>query len=243
MIQTFGRALRRAAGGGVIFTIGVVAASSQPAVVVATSAASVLPVRQTQAEAASLQADATSLQDERAALLAIRAGQRAATAVSLAPVTVAKTATAKSHRALASKSSRPAPVAAAPATAALAARANPAGPAAGNSSGYAYGYCTWWVSHKRYIPWHSNAAQWWWSARAYGFAEGATPRVGAVMVMGYGVGGASASSGHVAYVESVNANGSFVISEMNWWGVAGGGWGKVDYRTVTSMSGILGFIY
>jgi len=27
------------------------------------------------------------------------------------------------------------------------------------------------------------------------------------------------------------------------WGVPGGGWGKVDYRTVTSMTGILGFIY
>ena len=236
MIQTFGRALRSAAGGGVIFTIGVVAASSQPAAVVATSAASVLPVRQAQAEAA-------SLQEERSALLAIRASQRAATALIPAPVTAAKPAAAKSHHALASKSLAAAPVTAAPATAALAAPAAAAAPPAGNSSGYAYGYCTWWVSHKRYIPWHSNAAQWWSSARAYGFAEGASPRVGAVMVMGYGVGGASASSGHVAYVESVNANGSFVISEMNWWGVAGGGWGKVDYRTVTSMAGILGFIY
>jgi len=86
------------------------------------------------------------------------------------------------------------------------------------------------------------AYQWWSLARAYGFAEGSTPRVGAVMVMGAGMAGASASSGHVAYVESVNANGSFLISEMNWYG-SGGGWGKVDYRTITSMSGILGFIY
>ena len=233
MIQTFGRALRRTAGGGVIFMIGVGAASSQPAALTATSAASVLPVRQ-------MQADAASLQEERSALLAIRASQRAATAVILAPLTAVKPAVAKSHHALAIKSLPPAPLDAAPARAALGAAA---APAAGDSSGYSYGYCTWWVSHKRYIPWHSNAAQWWWSARAYGFAEGATPRVGAVMVMGYGVGGASASSGHVAYVESVNANGSFVVSEMNWWGVAGGGWGKVDYRTISSMSGILGFIY
>jgi surface antigen len=47
----------------------------------------------------------------------------------------------------------------------------------------------------------------------------------------------------VAYVESVRPDGSFVVSEMNWWGVSGGGWNRVDYRTVTSMRGVLGFIY
>ena len=96
------------------------------------------------------------------------------------------------------------------------------------------------MAHKRYIPWRGNAAQWWWNARPFGFAEGATPRVGAVMVMG--VSGTS-PQGHVAYVESVNPDGSFVVSEMNWWGVPGGGWNRVDYRTVTSLRGILGFIY
>jgi surface antigen len=114
------------------------------------------------------------------------------------------------------------------------------GPASGAANGFSYGYCTWWVAQKRYIPWRGNAAEWWWNARPFGFAEGATPRVGAVMVMG--VSGTS-PQGHVAYVESVNPDGSFVVSEMNWWGVAGGGWNRVDYRTVTSMRGILGFIY
>ena len=109
------------------------------------------------------------------------------------------------------------------------------------TNGFAYGYCTWWVAHKRYVPWRGDAAQWWWNARPFGYAEGSTPRVGAIMVMA--AGGAAAPEGHVAYVESVNANGSFVVSEMNWWGVPGGGWGRVDYRTVTSMRGILGFIY
>jgi surface antigen len=109
------------------------------------------------------------------------------------------------------------------------------------TNAFAYGYCTWWVAHKRAVPWRGDAAQWWWSARAFGYAEGSTPRVGAIMVMA--AGGAAAPEGHVAYVESVNANGSFVVSEMNWWGVRGGGWGRVDYRTVTSMRGILGFIY
>jgi surface antigen len=114
------------------------------------------------------------------------------------------------------------------------------GPVTGAANGFAYGYCTWWVAHKRYIPWRGNAYQWWWNARAFGFAEGATPRPGAVMVMG--ISGTS-PQGHVAYVESVNANGSFLVSEMNWWGVPGGGWNRVDYRTVSSMAGVLGFIY
>src|SRR5437763_15895677 len=115
-----------------------------------------------------------------------------------------------------------------------------AAPASGGGNGFSYGYCTWWVAHKRYIPWRGNAAQWWWNARPFGFAEGATPKAGAVMVMG--VSGTS-PEGHVAYVEAVNPNGSFLVSEMNWWGVPGGGWNRVDYRTVTSMRGILGFIY
>ena len=110
----------------------------------------------------------------------------------------------------------------------------------GAANGFSYGYCTWWVAHKRYIPWRGNAYQWWWNARSFGFAEGAAPRPGAVMVMGIS---STSPQGHVAYVESVNPNGSFVVSEMNWWGVPGGGWNRVDYRTVTSMRGVLGFIY
>jgi surface antigen len=114
------------------------------------------------------------------------------------------------------------------------------GSVSGAGNGFTYGYCTWWVANKRYIPWQGNAAQWWWNARPFGFGEGSAPRAGAIMVMG--VSGTS-PEGHVAYVESVNAGGSFVVSEMNWWGVPGGGWGRVDYRTVTSLRGVLGFIY
>ncbi len=117
---------------------------------------------------------------------------------------------------------------------------SPAGPPSGTGNGFSYGYCTWYVAHKRYIPWRGNAAEWWWTARAFGAAEGATPRPGAVMVMGYS---GTSPQGHVGYVESVNPDGSFVVSEMNWWGVLGGGWNRVDYRRVTSMRGVLGFIY
>jgi surface antigen len=120
--------------------------------------------------------------------------------------------------------------------------ARPARPAArvGSGNGFAYGYCTWWVAHKRPVPWRGNAAAWWWNARVFRFPEGATPRAGAIMVMGIS---RSSPVGHVAYVERVNGDGSFVVSEMNWWGVPGGGWNRVDYRTVRSMRGILGFIY
>ena len=137
---------------------------------------------------------------------------------------------------------RPAPLATRPASrpASNAPVPRSVGPGSGAGKGFTYGYCTWWVATKRSIPWRGNAAQWWWNARAFGFAEGSAPQAGAIMVMG--VSGTS-PQGHVGYVESVNPNGSFVVSEMNWWGVPGGGWGRVDYRTVTSMRGILGFIY
>jgi len=39
-------------------------------------------------------------------------------------------------------------------------------------------------------------------------------------------------------VEEVRPDGSFVVSEMNW-----GRWGVVDLRTITSLKGVLGFIY
>lgn len=110
----------------------------------------------------------------------------------------------------------------------------------GSANGFFYGQCTWWVAHKRSVPWRGNAWEWWWAAGARGYAEGWRPHPGAIMVMGYSW---SSPWGHVAYVETVYPNGTFLVSEMNWWGVPGGGWGRVDYRVVTSMSGVLGFIY
>ena len=109
------------------------------------------------------------------------------------------------------------------------------GGASGAANGFYYGYCTWWVAHKRYVPWRGNAAQWWWNARPFGLSEGSAPRVGAIMVMGVGP---WSPEGHVAYVEEVRPDGSFVVSEMNW-----GRWGVVDLRTITSLKGVLGFIY
>jgi surface antigen len=98
---------------------------------------------------------------------------------------------------------------------------------------FAYGYCTWYVANRRPIPWFGNAIEWWPNARAYGFAEGQAPRVGAVMVT------AESSAGHVAYVEAVYPDGSWKVSEMNF--VA---WGVVSTRTIhPGQVPLLGFIY
>ncbi len=116
-----------------------------------------------------------------------------------------------------------------------AATATPPAPVSGSSgpNHFSYGYCTWYVANRRYIPWFGNAIEWWPNARAYGYAEGQAPAVGAVMVT------RESGSGHVAYVESVNPDGSWTVSEMNY--VA---WGVVSRRTIHyGQVPLVGFIY
>ncbi|MHB8717846.1 MAG: CHAP domain-containing protein [Candidatus Dormibacteria bacterium] len=110
----------------------------------------------------------------------------------------------------------------------------PADPPA--SDGFPYGQCTYYVASQRNVTWGGNA--WMWFSAANGIRpEGHTAVAGAIVVFHTGW------FGHVAYVQSVNPDGSFVVSEMNFWGF-GGGWGRVDHRTVAAGdSGITGFIY
>ena len=97
---------------------------------------------------------------------------------------------------------------------------------------FAYGYCTYYVATRRPIPWFGNAIEWWPNARAYGYPEGSTPRVGAVMVT------SESSVGHVAYVESVSGS-SWTVSEMNYTA-----WNVVDRRTLSpGQAPVIGFIY
>lgn len=104
---------------------------------------------------------------------------------------------------------------------------------AGNGWYFPWGYCTWWVASKRSIPWGGSAIAWYPNARAMGFAEGSTPKVGAVMVT------RESSVGHVAYVESVDPSGAFTVSEMNF-----EGFGIVSKRSFASVpSFVVGFIY
>lgn len=79
------------------------------------------------------------------------------------------------------------------------------GSVAGNT--YTAGYCTWYVKNRRpNLPNNlGNAYTWVSRAAAQGMATGSTPVAGA----------AGQRGNHVVYVESVNADGSVNISEMN----------------------------
>ena len=219
MNRTVGLTLRRTAGGGVIFALGFGAISAGPHQLVALSAPAAVP----------------KMSPVTSYAVVLPRPERTAAVIIYTQAVSEPTPT-------------PAPARATPAAAVRKASPPrvPAGPAwsvgsvSGARNGFTYGYCTWWVANKRHVPWRGNAAQWWWNARAFGYAEGSAPQSGAIMVMGYS---GTSPQGHVAYVESVNPDGSFLVSEMNWWGVRGGGWGRVDYRAVTSNRGVLGFIY
>jgi len=102
-----------------------------------------------------------------------------------------------------------------------------------NSSSYYVGngmWCTDYVHSKRPdVAIYGNAGyNWISSAQAAGKSTGSTPQAGAVAVM----------DGHVAYVESVNGDGSYVVSEMGWNYKAG------NYNQRTVQPGAFGsFIY
>jgi len=108
----------------------------------------------------------------------------------------------------------------------------PTVPTAGGNH-FAFGNCTYYVYNRRQIPWQGDAWAWYGNAQAMGFATGPTPRPGSIMVTwesGYG---------HVAYVESVNPAGSWVVAEMNW--VA---FNTVDRRLIQPGGvPLIGFIY
>ncbi len=91
-----------------------------------------------------------------------------------------------------------------------------------SNSGNTYypGYCTWYAKSRRPdLPnMLGNGGQWVARAAELGYATGTAPRAGAI----------AETTGHVAYVEAVNGDGTITISEMN----GPGGFGVVDTRTV-----------
>lgn len=101
---------------------------------------------------------------------------------------------------------------------------------------FPYGQCTYYVASRRDVTWAGNA--WVWFSAANGIRpEGHVPVAGAIVVFHTGW------FGHVAYIESVNPDGSYSVAEMNFWG-NGGGWGRVDHRTIPANDGaVTGFIY
>lgn len=103
---------------------------------------------------------------------------------------------------------------------------------AGTGHSFPYGYCTWYVAQRRYVPWGGNAGTWLYHAKVSGYKTGRSPQVGAIMV--------SSESwwGHVAVVERVAGN-MITVAEMNYVR-----WGKVSRRTLSATSrAIKGFIY
>lgn len=102
--------------------------------------------------------------------------------------------------------------------------------------GFPYGQCTYYVASRRVVTWAGNAGVWFYAANGIR-PEGHVAVAGAIVVFHTGW------FGHVAFVESVNPDGSFVVSEMNYW-ANGGGWGRVDHRVIAADDpGITGFIY
>jgi surface antigen len=98
---------------------------------------------------------------------------------------------------------------------------------------FPFGQCTYYVWTRRYVPWNGDAWAWFRNAQEFGRPTGQLPAAGAIAVMW------GSWVGHVAFVERVNPDGSFVISEMNH-----AGWGVVDQRTITASSvDLIGFIY
>ncbi len=106
-------------------------------------------------------------------------------------------------------------------------------PAGSKNNAYPYGWCTYYVATRRYVPsgW-GNARNWLSSARGAGYPTGSEPAAGAIVVLN------ESWMGHVAYVESVSGN-SVTISEMNY-----AGWGIVDRRVISAHEGdVMGYIY
>lgn len=104
---------------------------------------------------------------------------------------------------------------------------------AGTGHRFPYGYCTWFVAQKRYIPWGGNAGTWLYRAKALGYRTGKAPVPGSIVVTTE-----NRYYGHVAIVEKVS-NGMITVSEMNY-----AGWAKTSRRTIATSSRVIkGYIY
>jgi len=108
-----------------------------------------------------------------------------------------------------------------------------------------YGNCTWWCAYKRpevINICQGNASQWFTEAQNGGLPVGQCPTIGSIAVFHYWtvVDGVYQDIGHVAYVEKVNNDGSFDVSEMGW-----NAWSCVHKGTYNrnSFDGLIGFIF
>jgi LysM repeat protein len=103
------------------------------------------------------------------------------------------------------------------------------------ATGFPAGWCTWYVATKRNVTWRGDAGFWYQNAAAQGYSVGSVPKPGSIMVTW------ESWAGHVAYVESVNADGSWIVTEMNWVS-----FDVIDQRTIKPGQlgqRLVGFIY
>ncbi len=104
---------------------------------------------------------------------------------------------------------------------------------------YAFGNCTWYAYERRMQlgrpigSFWGNAATWAMYARAAGYTVNHTPAVGAIAQWN-AFAADTGYAGHVGIVESVNANGTITISEMN--NGSYGGFNIVNSRTLNPES-------
>lgn len=107
-----------------------------------------------------------------------------------------------------------------------------------------YGNCTWYARYK--MPevegiCTGNASQWFIHAQNGGLLTGQTPIVGSIAVFNW-YDSNDENLGHLAYVEQVNDEGSFYVTEMGW-----NTWDCIHTPTIaytnSSFDDLIGFIY
>jgi hypothetical protein len=101
---------------------------------------------------------------------------------------------------------------------------------------YTFGNCTYYVATRfpNIYPYLGNAKDWIGNAKKQGYQVLSKPAPDTIVV--YGPGNGYSALGHVAVVDSVNSNGTFNVSEMNY-----KGFDLIDNR-VSTMAGVIGFI-
>ncbi|GCF06636.1 CHAP domain-containing protein [Dictyobacter arantiisoli] len=100
------------------------------------------------------------------------------------------------------------------------------------------GQCTYWADYEYHhltgyaVTWSGNASYWAIGAANAGWNVSSTPHVPSIIVLQPGVQGAG-YAGHVAVVESINANGSVATTN---WNVKG--WGVFSWETYSPAAGV-----
>lgn len=104
---------------------------------------------------------------------------------------------------------------------------------------YELGNCTWYVYNRMeeigtpIYTYLGNANMWAETGAARGYEVTTTPKVGSAAVFLTGVAGSHPEWGHVGFVEHVNADGTFLMSEMNFTGLY-----NLTWRTLAPQPGI-----